>query len=115
MTELTDISVYVNPVVVAICMILGKMIKSSSITKKIPNDTIPFVLMILSIIVSCVVMGFNSNAFCSGIFSAAAAVGIHQQSKQGFKIRNTDTVGEEDFEQIKDDASDDEIEEEIKG
>jgi hypothetical protein len=51
MDQLTDISVYINPVVIAVCMVLGKMIKSSSFAKKIPNDTIPFILMAASIVI----------------------------------------------------------------
>jgi hypothetical protein len=97
-------------------MILGKMIKSSSITKKIPNDTIPFILMALSIIISFAIMGINGNALCSGIFSSAAAVGIHQQTKQGFKTRHTDTI-EDDLELMKEDPSDENVpnDDEAKG
>jgi hypothetical protein len=112
MTELADISVYINPVTVAICMILGKMIKSSSIMKKIPNDTIPFILMTLSIIISCIMVGFNGDAVCSGIFSAAAAVGIHQQGKQGFKQRDAVSIVD-DLDLLKDDET--KTDDDIKG
>jgi hypothetical protein len=44
-------------------------------------------------------MGFSGEAVCTGIFSAAAAVGIHQQGKQSFKYNNTDL--DEDIENLK--------------
>lgn len=114
MTELTEVSVYVNPVIVAICLLLGKMIKSASFMKKIPNDAIPFILMALSIGASFIIMGVNGDALCSGIFSSAAAVGIHQQGKQGFKP-TTSIVDDLGLITDKSSTDEDESEEDAKG
>lgn len=84
-----DISLYVNMMNVALLLAIGKLIKSSRFCNKIPNDLIPYILVIIGVIFQFILDGFSNvgTSVASGIISASVAVGLHQGGKKLF-IRN---------------------------
>lgn len=80
-----NVDLYVDPIVIATCLALGKIIKSAPVMNKISNSLIPFILLILGIGLSFILAGgFTGVAFSTGIISAAAAIGLHQTGKPLF-------------------------------
>jgi hypothetical protein len=73
-------------VLVAVIYALGIMLKG---VKKIPDWTIPWILLVISIAFSVAIMGFNVQAIIQAVLVVAAAVYSNQLFKQtikGFKV-----------------------------
>ncbi|MDV2582759.1 phage holin family protein [Alkalibacillus haloalkaliphilus] len=66
-------------ILIPVLMILGKMIKVSSI---MPNRFIPFALLSISIVFSTIMMGLSLETFIQAILVTGAAVFGHQLVKQ---------------------------------
>ncbi|GAA0454535.1 phage holin family protein [Alkalibacillus silvisoli] len=66
-------------ILIPVLMILGKMIKTSSI---MPNRFIPFALLAISIMFSTIMMGLSLQTLIQAILVTGAAVFGHQLVKQ---------------------------------
>ncbi|RXM70876.1 hypothetical protein DP143_13685 [Clostridium tetani] len=66
-------------ILVPVLYILGLMLKG---TEKIKDWTIPWILLIIGILGSIALIGFNVNAVIQGILTAGAAVFGNQLVKQ---------------------------------
>lgn len=85
-----DINSIVNIKLVFGLLAIGWIIKHVKYLAKLPNDFIPVILIIVSLIVNFLnpdgtAPGDYANAFVSGILSASVAIGMHQQGKGVFK------------------------------
>lgn len=75
--DLTFLSEYYIPIVVAACLIIGYVIKKS--LDFIPNKYIPLILAIAGAIVGCVSNNeVDLNIIIYGAFSGLASTGLHQ-------------------------------------
>ncbi len=85
-----NVNLYANMMTVALLMAIGKLIKSSRFCKDIPNDLIPYILIVVGIAYQFILDGFSNigNTIASGIISSSVAVGLHQSGKKLF-INNT--------------------------
>jgi len=85
-----DITGMIDIKVVILLMAIGFIFKHLTIFKKISNDYIPLILIVISLIINFLnieevtINGFT-NAFVTSILSAAVAIGMHQQGKGFFK------------------------------
>lgn len=79
-----DISTYVDLRTIVTCMCIGKIFKSSTLTKKLNNKYIPYILLMAGILFQIGFSGFSVESISTGIISAAAACGFHQTGKQLF-------------------------------
>lgn len=66
-------------ILVPVLMVLGKIIKQSQV---IPSRFIPLSLLVISIILTNIMLGFSFEAFIQSILIAGAAVFGHQLFKQ---------------------------------
>ena len=74
----------VQTLILVCCLLLeGAVIKHAGIFSKIPNKTVPFILMITSIIVCIIYCGNGTDAgtIVNAILTAVSATGLHQTGK----------------------------------
>lgn len=81
-----QISEFIDVRIIIGLIALGFCIKHFSFFKKISNEYIPFILTLVSIVISIVLLSeYNTytvaNAFINSFLSAAISIGIHQQGK----------------------------------
>lgn len=76
-----DITLYITPLTVAMCMVLGKIIKSSKLFNKLDNNWIPVILVLFGIGFQLFMYGLTKDNGVSGFLSAVVSVGLHQQGK----------------------------------
>jgi hypothetical protein len=85
-----DVNSIVNIKLVFGLLAIGWIIKHVKYLAKLPNDFIPIILIIVSLIVNFLnadgtTPGDYANSFVSAILSASVAIGMHQQGKGVFK------------------------------
>lgn len=66
-------------IVIPVLLILGKMLKE---TPRFKDWLIPYLLLILGVVFSTFLMGFNVDSVIQGILVTGAAVLVHQGYKQ---------------------------------
>ena len=66
-------------IVIPVLLILGKMLKE---TPRIKRWTIPYIILIIGVVVTFLMLGFNVDAFIQGVLVSGAAVFGHQLVKQ---------------------------------
>lgn len=76
-----DLMNYANTSIVSALVLVGAFIKHNKLTAKIPNNYIPYILVVLGIIGSIIVNGVNLNSCICGVVSGISAVGLHQTGK----------------------------------
>lgn len=79
-----DIMLYVDIRTIITCICIGKIFKSSTLTRKLDNKLIPYILLTIGLLFQFAFTGFNIISASTGIISAATAIGIHQSGKQLF-------------------------------
>ena len=67
-------------IVIPVLLILGKMIKQ---TPNVKSWTIPYILLVLGVVITVAMLGFNVDAIIQGVLVSGAAVFGHQLVKQG--------------------------------
>lgn len=87
-----DINAYVDMKTVITCLCVGKIFKSSDLTKSLDNKYIPYILLIVAVLLQFWFSGVNPTSLSSGIVSAAAAVGFHQSGKTLFSEKKKEEV-----------------------
>lgn len=83
---MNDIDVYVQLALVIVLMGTGRVIKSIDVFSKIPNDTIPGILIVIGVLLSMIFNGLTLDAAATGVISALVSVGIHQTGKTGTSL-----------------------------
>lgn len=68
-------------VVVLACLVVGYIIKNTSIFKWIPNGDIPAILALIGAILNTIVSGLSAESVVYGAVMGLASTGLHQ----GFK------------------------------
>lgn len=68
-------------VVVLACLVVGYIIKNTSIFKWIPNGDIPAILALIGAILNIIVSGLSAESVVYGAVMGLASTGLHQ----GFK------------------------------
>jgi len=69
-------------VVIPVLLILGKIIKD---TPRFKDWLIPYALLIIGVVITVAMLGFNVDAVVQGILVSGAAVFGHELFKQGKK------------------------------
>lgn len=78
--DLQFIAGFAEPVVVAICLCVGYVIKNS--LDFIPNKYIPLIMAVLGVISNVLIKkGISGDIFLGGMFSGLASTGLHQAFK----------------------------------
>lgn len=74
------LNAYVIPEVVALCLVLGFIIKQW--IKDVDNKWIPTIVAAVGIVAAVVLNGFTVGAIVGGAVSGLASTGLHQMVKQ---------------------------------
>ena len=78
--DLQFIANFAEPVVVAICLCVGYVIKNS--LDFIPNKYIPLIMAVLGVVSNVLIKkGISGDIFLGGMFSGLASTGLHQTFK----------------------------------
>lgn len=80
--EFVDYVIEEALILIPVLLIIGKIIKN---TPKIENWVIPYILLIIGIVLSGLLMGFDVHSFIQGVLVTGAAVFSHQLIKQASK------------------------------
>ena len=72
---------FVVSVMVA-CLILGYLIKHTSIFKRIPNSDIPAIVAVVGAVLNVLISGFGIENIIFGALMGLASTGMHQAFKQ---------------------------------
>lgn len=72
---------FVVSVMVA-CLILGYLIKHTSIFKRIPNSDIPAIVAVVGAVLNVLISGFDIENLIFGALMGLASTGMHQAFKQ---------------------------------
>lgn len=74
------LNAYVIPEVVALCLVLGFIIKQW--IKDVDNKWIPTIVAVVGVVAAVVLNGFTVGAIVGGAVSGLASTGLHQMVKQ---------------------------------
>ena len=78
--DLQFIASFAEPVVIAICLCVGYVIKNS--LDFIPNKYIPLIMAVLGVVSNVLIKkGISGDIFLGGMFSGLASTGLHQTFK----------------------------------
>lgn len=78
--DLQFIAGFAEPVVIAICLCVGYVIKNS--LDFIPNKYIPLIMAVLGVVSNVLIKkGISGDIFLGGMFSGLASTGLHQTFK----------------------------------
>ena len=78
--DLQFIAGFAAPVVIAICLCVGYVIKNS--LDFIPNKYIPLIMAVLGVVSNVLIKkGISGDIFLGGMFSGLASTGLHQAFK----------------------------------
>lgn len=70
------------------CLIVGYLIKHTSIFKKIPNSDIPAIVAIIGAVLNIFISGFSLENIIFGALMGLASTGMHQAFKQYIEGEN---------------------------
>lgn len=73
---------YMSVPIVAVCFVIGYVIKNSAIFGRIPNQNIPLICTLAGVIFGLIMIGFNADGIIIGAVSGLASTGIHQMRTQ---------------------------------
>lgn len=80
--DLSFISNYYMPIVLVGCLCVGYCIKHISLLKKVSNDYIPAIMLILGAILACMAQkAVNLDTIVAGMATGLASTGLHQTFK----------------------------------
>ena len=80
--DINMISEYFVFVVVVACLVVGYIIKHSTLFKKVNNADIPAILAVVGIIVNLVVSGLSIESAVYGAAMGLCSTGLHQTFKK---------------------------------
>lgn len=76
--DFTILTEYFVLVVVVACLVIGYIIKHSSLFKWIPNNDIPAILAVVGAVLNAVVSGVSVETIVYGALMGLASTGMHQ-------------------------------------
>lgn len=76
--DYTNLTKYFVVVVMVACLVVGYIIKHSTLFKQIPNDDIPCILAVVGLILNLFVSGFSIESAVYGALMGLASTGCHQ-------------------------------------
>lgn len=89
---------YMSVPVLAICFVVGYVIKNSAIFGKLPNQNIPLIVTLVGAIFGLLIVGLNPEGFIIGAVSGLASTGIHQMSCQFAELKaDKEAPDDEDY------------------
>lgn len=92
--DLQFIAGFAEPVVIAICLCVGYVIKNS--LDFIPNKYIPLIMAVLGVVSNVLIKkGISGDIFLGGMFSGLASTGLHQAFKNLLvkEIKDDEDIG----------------------
>ena len=92
--DLQFIAGFAEPVVIAICLCVGYVIKNS--LDFIPNKYIPLIMAVLGVVSNVLIKkGISGDIFLGGMFSGLASTGLHQTFKNLLvkEIKDDEDIG----------------------
>lgn len=92
--DFSALSNYYVPVVVVACLVIGYIIKHSTVLTWLNNGDIPCILALLGAILNAVVSGLSVESVVYGAVMGLSATGLHQGFKN-FIEGKSDTEGGE--------------------
>lgn len=81
LTMLAQYEEFVAILTVLACLVLGYIIKHSSIFKWIKNDNIPAILAVVGAIINPIITGLSVESVIIGAALGLASTGLHQSFK----------------------------------
>lgn len=78
----TILTEYFVVIVFVGCLVMGYILKNSTIFKWINNKDIPAILAVLGAIINCLVNGLSVLSVIAGAFTGLASTGAHQLFKK---------------------------------
>lgn len=81
LTMLAQYKEFVAILTVLACLVLGYLIKHSSVFKWVKNDNIPAILAVVGGIVNPLITGLSVESVIIGAFLGLASTGLHQWFK----------------------------------
>lgn len=99
---------YMSVPIVAICFVVGYVIKNSTIFGKIANQNIPLIVTVVGAIFGLLMVGLTAKGFIIGAVSGLASTGIHQvrtqfcELKAGKEAANDEAVMESEEPEVGD-------------
>lgn len=87
--DFTVLSEHFVLVVIVACLVIGYIIKHSTIFKWVPNNDIPTILAVVGAILNLAVSGASIESAIYGAVMGLASTGLHQNFKQW--VENTKT------------------------
>lgn len=82
---MTELQMYINPTILAMCLLLGSHIKNAT---RLKNQYIPFVLSIVGSILSIALFGLSVENFIGGMITGLSSTGLNQAYRG---LKNDDT------------------------
>lgn len=80
--EFNSLEKYFVVSVIVACLILGYLIKHTSIFKRIPNSDIPAIVAVVGALLNVLISGFDIENLIFGALMGLASTGMHQAFKQ---------------------------------
>lgn len=99
--DFTALTKYFVVVVVVACLIIGYIIKHTTVLNKIPNDDIPTILAVIGAVLNGVVSGWSVENVVYGALMGLASTGFHQAFKSFIEGNNTSNIPSEDSKEDK--------------
>lgn len=90
--DFTFLSEYIVAIVLIACLILGYIIKHSSLLKRIPNTDIPSLLAVCGAVLNAFISGPTVENIVYGALTGLASTGLHQTFKRW--VDSTTSEGE---------------------
>ena len=88
---------YMSVPVVAICFVVGYVIKNSTIFGKLPNENIPLIVTVVGAIFGLLMVGLSPEGFIIGAVSGLASTGIHQVRTQFCELKASKEALDADY------------------
>ena len=86
--DFTSLSNYYVPVVVVACLVIGYIIKHSTVLTWVNNGDIPCILAVAGAVLNSVVSGLSVEAVVYGAVMGLSATGLHQGFKNFVEGKN---------------------------
>lgn len=86
--DFTVLSNYYVPVVVVACLVIGYIIKHSTVLTWIDNGDIPCILAVVGATLNAVVSGLSVESVVYGAVMGLSATGLHQGFKNFIEGKN---------------------------
>lgn len=93
--DFTELTQHFTLIVTVACLVVGYIIKHTTLLNKIPNDDIPAILAVLGAVSNAVVCGVSFDNIVYGALMGLASTGLHQAFGSFVEGKNNHISGEE--------------------